>query len=52
MNLIGEHEFLDVHFLSAQALQQIDRLLEIDIAIVVPLNEQHRRPPRGNRCIR
>src|SRR6266446_4859801 len=52
MNLIGEHEFLDVHFLSAQALQQIDRLREIHIAIVIPLDEQHRRPPRRNRRIR
>ncbi len=42
MNLIGEYQFLDMHLLTAQALQQIDRLGEINIAIVVPLNEQHR----------
>ena len=35
MNLIGEHKFLDVHFLRAQALQQIDRLREIYVAVVV-----------------
>src|SRR6267378_2800278 len=52
MNLIGEHEFLDVHFLGAQALQQIDRLREIDIAIVVSLDEQRRRPPGRDRRIR
>ena len=52
MNLIGKDQFLDMHFLHAQALQQIDRLREINIAIVIPLDEQHRRPPRRNRRIR
>src|ERR1700674_1114444 len=52
VNLIGEDEFLYVHFLAAQTLQKIHCLREIDIAIIVPLNEQHRRSPGRNRGIR
>jgi hypothetical protein len=35
VNFIGKDQFFDVHFLNVQALQQIDRLRKIDIAIVV-----------------
>jgi len=52
MNLIGKDRLFDVPILSAQALQQIDRLLEINIPIVVSLDKQHRRSPVRNRRIR
>src|SRR5262249_3959311 len=45
MDLIRNHNLLKLHALPAQALDQVDCLLEGHVAIVVAMDEQHRRLP-------
>ena len=45
VDLIGKDQFLKLNILFAQALDQVSGLLEWNIAVIVAMNEQHRRFP-------
>ena len=46
VDLVGQDELLEIHALLAERIRHRDRLAEIHIAIVVAVNQQHRRAPR------
>src|SRR5260370_15836534 len=43
--VIGENQLFDLDALLAEACDEIHRLGEVDVAVVVPVNEQDRRLP-------
>src|ERR1700738_3512868 len=48
VHVIWENELLDDYAASAQAGDKINRLREVDVAIVIAVDEKHRRLPRFN----
>src|SRR5581483_6348858 len=45
MNVVGKDQLLELDVALAQAAHQLDRLIESDIAVIVAVNQQHRRFP-------
>jgi hypothetical protein len=48
VNLVRVDDLLKGHALGPQALHQVDGLAELDVAIIIAMNQQHRRPPPGD----
>lgn len=46
VHLIWKDQLLDFYALFSQIFRELYRLTERDVAIIIALNEQHRRPPR------
>src|SRR4051812_11347152 len=45
VNVIGKDQLLELDVALAQAAHQLDRLIEGDVAVIVAMNQQHRRFP-------
>ena len=52
VDLVGDHEFVLRDMRRIETAREIDRLRERHVAVVVALNEQHRRFPVGDIRIR
>lgn len=46
VDVVGENELLDLHASFAKARDEIDRLREIDVTVVIAVNEKNGRLPR------
>src|ERR1035437_5527400 len=45
VDLVGQDELLEIHTLLAERIRERDGLAEVDVAIVVAVNHQHRGAP-------
>ena len=48
VNLVGDHDLLERHAREPQPRDEVNHLMELDVAVVVALNQQHRRFPRSD----